>query len=137
MRFMIMRRADEATEAGVKPSEEILVAMGKYIEEMVRAGVMLAGDGLKPSSEGVRVKFSRGKPSVTDGPFTEAKELIAGFSIIDVRSKAEAIEWVKRWPAFDVEENVEIEIRPFYELDELGSGDAIEHHARLREEMRK
>jgi hypothetical protein len=108
MRFMIIRRADKNTEAGGMPSEEILEAMARYNEEMVKAGVMVSGDGLKPSSQGARVKFTAGKPRVIDGPFAETKELIAGYSFIDVKSKEEAIEWVKRWPAFDVEENVEI-----------------------------
>ncbi len=136
MRFMIIRRADALTESGAMPSEEILVAMVKYNEEMVKAGVMLAGDGLKPSSQGARVKFTNGKPAVIDGPFAEAKELIAGFSIIDVKSKEEAIEWAKRWPAFGSEANVEIEIRPFYELSDFGESEAVEHHARLRGQMK-
>ncbi|MFN2564940.1 MAG: YciI family protein [Gemmatimonadaceae bacterium] len=137
MRFMIIRRADKNTEAGVMPSEAILEAMAKYNEEMVKAGVMRSGDGLKPSSEGARVKFSGGKPRVIDGPFAETKELIAGFSVIDVESKEEAIEWVKRWPAFDSEANVEIEIRPFYELSDFGTSEAVEHHAQLREQLAK
>src|SRR5687768_15237271 len=98
MRFMMIRKADPFTEAGGPPSEEILVAMARYNEEMVKAGVMLAGDGLKPSAQGARVKFTNGKPRVIDGPFAETKELIAGFSIIDVASKEEAIEWARRWP---------------------------------------
>ena len=133
MRFMIIRRADAQTEAGAPPTEEMLAAMARYNEEMVNAGVLRAGEGLRPSSQGARVKFSGGKPTVTDGPFAETKELIAGYSIIDVASKAEAIEWVKRWPAFGSETNVEIEIRPFYELSDFGSSEAVEHHARLRE----
>jgi PhnB protein len=135
MRFMIIRRADKNTEAGGMPSEEILEAMARYNEEMVKAGVMVSGDGLKPSSQGARVKFTAGRPRVIDGPFAETKELIAGYSVIDVKSKEEAIEWVKRWPAFDVEENVEIEIRPFYELSDFGSSEAVEHHARLRDQL--
>jgi hypothetical protein len=135
MRFMVIRRADKNTEAGVMPSESILGAMATYMEEMVKAGVLVSGDGLKPSSEGVRVKFTSGKPRVIDGPFAETKELIAGYSVIDVKSKEEAIEWAKRWPAFDVEENVEIEIRPFYELSDFGSSEAVEHHAQLREQL--
>jgi hypothetical protein len=126
---------DEFTETGGRPSEQILAAMARYNEEMVKAGVMLSGDGLKPSSQGARVKFTNGKPRVIDGPFAETKELIAGFSIIDVKSKEDAIEWAKRWPAFDVESNVEIEIRPFYELSDFGDSEAVEHHARLRNEM--
>ena len=137
MRFMIIRKADKETEAGVMPSEELLVAMGKYVEEMVQAGVMLSGDGLKPSSEGARVKFSGGAPTVTDGPFTETKELVAGFSILEVKSKEEAIEWVKRWPALDGGGEVEIEIRPFWELEDFGASEGVEYHAQLKEQMAK
>lgn len=137
MRFMIIRRADANTEAGAMPSEEILEAMAKYNEEMVNAGVMVSGDGLKPSSQGARVKFAQGKPRVIDGPFAETKELIAGYSVIDVKSKEEAIEWVKRWPAIDSEVNVEIEIRPFYELSDFGASAGVQHHAQLAERMGK
>jgi hypothetical protein len=120
MRFMIIRRADKDTEAGVLPKEELIAAMMKYNEELVKAGVMLQGEGLQPSSKGARVKFSKGKPSVIDGPFTETKELIAGFSMIQVRSKEEAIEWVKRWPAIDAGGEVEIEIRQVFEAEDFG-----------------
>jgi hypothetical protein len=137
MRLLMIRKADARTESGARPSETILDAMGKYNEEMVNAGVMRVGDGLKPSSQGARIKFTRGKPTVTDGPFAETKELIAGFSIIEVDSMEEAIEWAKRWPAIDSEENVEIELRPIYELSDLGSGEAIERHQRLRDQMAK
>jgi hypothetical protein len=137
MRFLIMRRADQLTESGAPPGEEILAAMADYNEEMVKAGIMISGDGLKPSSQGARVKFTSGKPRVIDGPFAETKELIAGFSVIDVPSLADAIAWAKRWPAFDVETNVELEIRPLYELSDFGEGEAVERHARLREEMGK
>ena len=137
MRFMMIRRADALTESGAMPGEEILAAMANYNEQMVKAGVLLSGDGLKPTSQGARVKFTNGTPAVIDGPFAEAKELIAGYAVIDVQSKEEAIEWAKRWPAFDTETNVEIELRPFYELSDFGEGDAIDHHARLREEMKK
>src|SRR5436853_462906 len=98
MRFMILLKADKNTEAGVLPDEKLLTAMGKYNEELVKAGVMLAGEGLQPSSKGARVKFSGTKRTVIDGPFTETKELLAGFWIFNVKSKAEAIEWVKRCP---------------------------------------
>ena len=137
MRFMIIRKADADTEAGMLPSEELIAAMGRYNEEMVNAGVMLSGDGLKPSAQGARVRFSGGRPTVTDGPFTETKELIAGFSVIDVASKEKAIEWVKRWPTIDGDGNVEIEIRPLYELEDFGSGEAVDHLARLQERMAK
>ncbi|MDQ6870482.1 MAG: YciI family protein [Gemmatimonadota bacterium] len=130
MRFMIIRKADPDTEAGAMPSEALLESMGKYNEEMVKAGVMLAGDGLQPTSKGARVKFSNGKPTITDGPFAESKELIAGYSIIQVKSKQEAIGWVKRWPQLDGHGNVEIEIRQLYDLEDFGPSEAIE---RMRE----
>jgi hypothetical protein len=117
---MIIRKADRETEAGVMPSEQLLAAMMKCNEELVKAGVMLAGEGLQPSSKGARVKFSGGKPAVIDGPFTETKELIAGFTMIQVKSKEEAIEWVKRWPALDGHGEVEIEIRQVFEADDFG-----------------
>jgi hypothetical protein len=120
MRFMIIRKADKETEAGVLPSTELLAAMMKYNEELVKAGVMLQGEGLQASSKGARVKFSKGKPTVIDGPFNEAKELIAGFTMIQVKSKEEAIEWVKRWPALDGHGEVEIEIRQVFEADDFG-----------------
>lgn len=120
MRFMILRKADRNTEAGALPDQKLLAAMGLYIEDMVKAGVLLAGEGLQPTSKGKRVKFSKGKPAVVDGPFAEAKELIAGFSLIQVESMEEAIEWVKRWPAVDGDGEVEIEIRQLYEADDFG-----------------
>jgi len=120
MRFMIIRKADKHTEAGEMPSEALLAAMGAYNDELVRAGVLLAGEGLKPSSIGTRVKFQRGKvKTVLDGPFAETKELIAGFSIIQVKSKAEALEWVKKWPKEDGD--VELELRPLYEMEDFGA----------------
>ncbi len=111
MRFMILRKADKKTEAGVLPDERLLAAFERYNAEGVKAGVLLAGEGLQPSSKGARVKFSGGRPVVTDGPFAEAKELVAGFGMIEVKSKEEAIEWVKRWPVLDGDGEVEIEIR--------------------------
>jgi hypothetical protein len=135
MRFMIIRKADRETEAGMKSSEELIAAMARYHEEMVNAGVLRAGEGLQPSAKGARVKFSRGKPKVIDGPFTESKELIAGISLIEVGSKEEALEWVKRWPTIDGNGEVEIEIRQVHELSDLGSPQAMEPHARLRERM--
>ena len=98
MRFMILLKADKNTEAGVPPSTELIAAMMKYNEELTKAGVLLAGEGLQPSSKGTRVKFTAGKPTVIDGPFPELRELIAGFWIFQVNSKEEAIEWVKRCP---------------------------------------
>jgi hypothetical protein len=135
MRFMIIRKADRDTEAGLMPSKELIAAMAEYHEEMVNAGVLKAGEGLQPSARGARVKFSRGRPRVIDGPFTESKELIAGFSLIEVASREEAIEWVKRWPPIDGNGEVEIEIRQVYELSDLGSEEAMAPHARLRERM--
>ncbi len=119
MRFMIIVKADKNSEAGVLPSTELLAAMGKYNEELVKAGVMLAGEGLQPSSKGARVKFSGKKRTVIDGPFAETKELIAGFWLIQVKSKEEAIEWVKRCPN-PMEGETEIEIRQVFEAADFG-----------------
>jgi hypothetical protein len=119
MRFMIMVKANEDSEAGVMPSQELLTQMGKYNEELVKAGVMLAGEGLHPTSKGARVKFSGDARTVTDGPFTESKELIAGFWLFDVKSREEAIEWVKRCPN-PMEGESEIEIRQVFEADDFG-----------------
>lgn len=127
MRFMVMVRANKATEAGVMPEEELLAAMGQYNEDLVKAGVLLDGAGLQPSAKGARVKFSRGRTTVIDGPFAEAKELIAGYSIIEVKSREEAIEWARRMPN-PAGEGVdgEVEIRQLYELDDFGPSEAIE-----------
>jgi hypothetical protein len=116
---MILVKADKNTEAGVLPSEQLLAEMGNYNAELVKAGVLLAGEGLQPSSKGARVKFSGTKRTVIDGPFAEVKELIAGFWLIDVKSKAEAIEWVKRAPNPTGEES-EIEIRQVFEAEDFG-----------------
>jgi hypothetical protein len=137
MRFMLMVKADKNSEAGVLPSEELLAEMGKYNEELAKAGVLLAGEGLQASSKGARVKFSGDKRTVIDGPFTEAKELIAGFWLIQVKSKEEAIEWVKRCPNPMPDSEGEIEIRQVFELEDFGSSEAVEHHAQLREELAK
>lgn len=118
MRVMVLIKANKQTEAGTLPGEEILTAMGKFNEELVNAGIMLAGEGLHPSKKGARVRFSGGKPTVIDGPFTEAKELIAGFWIWRVNSLEEAIQWVKRVPG--VEEGEEIEIRQVFETEDFG-----------------
>jgi hypothetical protein len=120
MRFMILVKATKDTEAGILPSEQLLTEMGKYNEELVKAGVLLAGEGLQPSSKGARVKFSGAKRTVIDGPFAEVKELIAGFWLIDVKSKEEAIEWVKRIPNPTGEES-EIEIRQVFEAEDFGA----------------
>ena len=120
MRFMILVKADADTEAGVMPSEQLLTAMGAFNEELVNAGVMLEGEGLHPSSKGARVKFSDGKTTVIDGPFAEAKELIAGYWLWQVTSKEEAIEWAKRIPNPD-DSQAEIEIRQVFEASDFGT----------------
>jgi hypothetical protein len=117
MRFMVIVKANKDSEAGVLPDEKMLTEMGKYNEELVKAGVMLAGEGLQASSKGARVRFSGGKVTVIDGPFTETKELIAGFWIFQVKSKQEAIEWVKRAPMADTA----IEIRQVFETEDFGA----------------
>lgn len=116
MRFMMIVKADNASEAGVLPDQKLLAEMGKFNEEMVKAGVMLAGEGLQASSKGARVTFSGGKRTITDGPFTETKELVAGFWLIEVKSKEEAIEWAKRVPFVDGQ----IEIRQVFEASDFG-----------------
>ena len=137
MRFMILVKADKNSEAGVLPNEQLLAEMGKFNEELVKAGVMLAGEGLHPSSKGARVKFSGEQRTVTDGPFSETKELIAGFWLWEVSSKEEAIEWVKRCPnPMGVES--EIEIRQVFEAEDFGAEftpELREQEARLRAEM--
>ncbi|HEY1213181.1 MAG TPA: YciI family protein [Bryobacteraceae bacterium] len=137
MKFMVRVMADKNTEAGVLPSKELLTKMGKYNEELVKAGVMLAGEGLQPSSKGARVRFSGEKRTVIDGPFTEAKELIAGFWIFQVKSKEEAIEWVKRCPN-PLEGESEIEIRQVYEASDFGpefTPELREAEERMREQI--
>jgi len=119
MRFMVLVKATEESEAGVMPSQELLAAMGNYNEELVKAGVMLAGEGLHPSSKGARVRFSGKERTVVDGPFTETKELVAGFWLIQVKSKEEAIEWVKRCPN-PMEGESELEIRQVFEGKDFG-----------------
>lgn len=121
MRFMILLKADKNTEAGVLPDERMLTEMGKYNEELIKAGVMIGGEGLMASSKGARVRFSGTKRTVIDGPFTESKELIAGFWMFNVNSKEEAIEWVKRCPN-PLEGDAEIEIRQVFEAEDLGEG---------------
>lgn len=120
MKFMILLKADTNTEAGMLPDEKILTEMGKYNEELAKAGVLLAGEGLQSSSKGARVKFSGNKRTVTDGPFAETKELIAGFWMFRVKSKEEAIEWVKRCPS-PLKGDAEIEIRQVFEADDFGA----------------
>ena len=137
MRFMILLKADKNTEAGVLPDEKLLTEMTRYNEELVKAGVMLAGEGLQPSSKGARVKFSGTKRTVVDGPFAETKELIAGFWMFQARSREEAIEWVKRCPN-PLEGEAEIEIRQVFEAADFGEAftpELREAEARLGEKM--
>ena len=134
MRVMVLVKANKDSEAGVMPSEKLLTEMGKFNEELVKAGVILAGEGLHPSSRGKRVRFSGGKRTVIDGPFAETKELIAGFWLWQVKSMEEAIEWVKRCPN-PHEGDSEIEIRQFFELEDFGESPAVEHHRALGEQM--
>jgi hypothetical protein len=121
MRFMVMVKADKDSEAGVLPDKKLLADMGKYNEELVKAGVMLAGEGLHPSSKGARVRFSGDKRTVIDGPFSETKELIAGYWLFQVKSLEEAIEWVKRAPNPFPGKQSEIEIRQVFETDDFGA----------------
>ena len=137
MRFMVLVKANEDSEAGVMPSKEALTEMGRFNEELVKAGVMLAGEGLQPSSKGARVRFSGKERTVIDGPFAETKELIAGFWLIQVKSIDEAIEWVKRCPN-PMEGESEIEIRQVFENEDFGeaySGEAREVHERVRDTL--
>jgi hypothetical protein len=133
MRFMMIVKASRESEAGVMPSEKNLADMAKYNEELVKAGVMLDGAGLKPSSAGARIKYSGDRRTVIDGPFAETKELVAGFWVIQVKSRDEAIEWAKRVP-FD---EGEVELRPFFELEDFAPGPAIDHHRRIGEELER
>ena len=137
MRVMVMVKANEDTEGGAPPDTEMLNAMGRYNEELVKAGVMLDGEGLHPSSNGVRIQFSGDDRSVVDGPFAETKELIAGYWIWQVRDMDEAIEWAKRCPNPTGEESV-LEIRPVFELDDFGDNvtpEVRERDERLRSEL--
>jgi hypothetical protein len=141
MRFLCFVKADEATEAGVMPDEKSLSAMGSFIEEAIKSDVLLGGEGLQPTSKGVRVHYSGSKRTVVDGPFTESKELVAGYALLQVNSKAEVIDWGKRFLAVDAEgrlnNEAEIEIRQVFELSDFPQGEAIEHEAKLRAELAK
>jgi hypothetical protein len=136
MRFIVFVKATKDSEAGRMPSEEMLSAMAKYNEELVKAGIMLDGNGLQPSSKGARVHFSGPKRTVTDGPFAETKELVAGYWLWQCKSLAEAIEWVKRCPNPMMEDS-DIEIRQVFELEDFGESPAVEQHRKLGEEMAK
>ena len=137
MRFMVIVKATKDSEAGKMPSQKLLADMGKFNEELVKAGIMLAGEGLHPSSRGARVRFSGTKRTVVDGPFTESKELVAGYWIWNVKSKKEAIEWVKRCPN-PMEGESEIEIRQVFEAEDFGrefTPELREQEERLREQI--
>lgn len=136
MRFMMMVKANKDTEAGVMPEEKLIAAMGKYNEELQKAGVLLDLSGLQPSSKGARIKFSGGKRIVIDGPFLETKELIAGYWLIQVKSKEEAIEWARRAPAPHGEgKEGEIELRQLFELEDFAPSEAIEQARELEKKL--
>jgi hypothetical protein len=132
MRFLILVKASKQSEAGVMPTEQELEAMAKFNEELVKAGAMLDGAGLHPSREGVRINFDTGSPRVIEGPFGATKELIAGYWLVQFKSKEECIDWARRIPFREGE----VEIRQLFELDEFTPGPAIEHHRRLQAEMK-
>jgi hypothetical protein len=140
MRFIVMVKATKESEAGVMPSEQLLADMGKFNEELAKAGVLLAAEGLQPSSKGARVRFSGAKRTVVDGPFAETKELVAGFWLWQVKSKAEAIEWVKRCPNPFAEGESEIEIRQVFEAEDFGAEftpELREQEDRIRRQIEK
>ena len=137
MRFMMIVKASKDSEAGKMPSEELLSAMGKYNEELMKAGVLVDLSGLQSSSKGFRVKHSGGKVTVTDGPFPETKELIAGYWIINVKSREEALAWAKRVPNPHPGQEGEIEVRQFFELEDFAPSPAVERHAELGKELAK
>jgi hypothetical protein len=134
MRFMVIVKANKDSEAGVLPDQKMLADMGKYNEELVKAGVMLAGEGLQPSSKGARVRFQGNKRTVIDGPFAETKELVAGFWLWQVKSKQEAIEWLKRAP---FEDGAEVEIRQVFETADFAASDPTGELMKKEEELRK
>ena len=127
MRFMILVKATKDSEAGARPPEELFAAMADYHEQLVKAGVLLDASGLQPSSKGWRVKYSGGKRTIVDGPFTEAKELVAGYTLIQAKSRAEALEWTRRFPNPQGEgKDAEIEVRQLFELEDFAEGEAVE-----------
>lgn len=134
MRVMVLVKATKDSEAGAMPSEELLEAMGKYNEELINAGIMLAGEGLKPSSNGKRVAFDGPSRTIIDGPFAATGELVAGFWLWQVKDMAEAVEWAKRCPN-PMPGPSELEIRPVFELEDFGESEAVEHHRKLGEKI--
>ena len=137
MKFMMIVKASKDSEAGVMPSEELLSTMGKYNEELMKAGVLVDLAGLQPSSKGARIKFSGGKRTVIDGPFAETKELIAGYWIIQVKSREEAMEWARRAPDPHPGQEGEIEIRQFLDLDDFGPSESVDRARELGKELKK
>ena len=136
MRFMMIVKANKDSEAGKMPSEELLSAMAKYNEELVNAGVLVDAAGLQSSTKGFRVRFSGGKPSVIDGPFAETRELVAGYWIINVKSRQEAVEWAKRVPApHGPSEECEIEVRQFFEMEDFAPSEAVDHHKEVGKKL--
>ena len=134
MRFMVMVKATKDSEAGKLPSEEMLSAMARFNEELVKAGVMLDGNGLQSSAKGARVRFSGPKRTVIDGPFAETKELVAGYWILQCKSLAECVEWIKRCPN-PHDEDSEIEIRQLFELEDFGESPTVDHHRQLGDQL--
>jgi hypothetical protein len=137
MRYMIIVKANNDTEAGVMPSEEIFAAMAEFHEELAKTGVLLDASGLQASSKGWRIKYAGGKRTVTDGPFAEAKELIAGYTLIQVKSPEEALEWSKRFPAPFGDAEGEIEVRRLFELEDFAPSDGVERFRKVEETIRK
>ena len=136
MRFMIMVKGNKETESGKLPEDKLIAAMATYHEELARAGVLLDASGLQPTSKGWRIRYSGGKRNVIDGPFTESKELIAGYTLIQVKSREEAREWVKRFPApFGEGAEGEIEVRQLYELDDFGPSKAVERFREMEKDF--
>jgi len=133
MRFMLIVKASKESEAGVLPTAKELAEMGKFNEQMVKNGMMLAGEGLQASSKGARVTFKGGKPTVVDGPFAETKELVAGFWLIQAKSKEEAVEWARRVPFVDGQ----VEVRQVFELEDFGQNEGVEIHKQIRDELSK
>ena len=136
MRFMVIVKANKDSEAGVLPSQQLLTDMGKFNQELVKAGILLAAEGLQSSSKGKRVRFSGAKRAVIDGPFAETKELIAGYWIINVKSRQEAVDWARKVPApHGPSEECEIEIRQFFELEDFAPSKAIDHHKEVGKKL--
>jgi hypothetical protein len=138
MKFMIVVKATRESEAGVMPSEELIATMADYHEELVKAGMFIDGNGLKPSREGWRILYDGDKRTVIDGPFTEAKELIAGYTIIEAKSREEALAWTKRFPHPGIDGGkAEIEVRPFFALEDFGPSEAVDRFRELEAERKK